>query len=844
MGHGTAVYAICTMNPLFLSRLLRHRFSPIVALLLVTLVLTYPTITTLTTHVIDRQDPLLNTWIMAWEAHVIPEHLFQLFVFETDSYPSFNYFFKYLYQTNIFFPLDNTLAFSEILLSTGLIVMPITRATDSPILSYNIAFLFAFFSTALGAYLLALYLTGNRGAALVAAVAFAWSPYRMGHLSQIQLLTFGWLPLAFIYVDRLLRGKGNSARNGILLGLFFVLQALASFYSALFGGIGLLLYGIGWLLWRRRLPVGSLIGFILAGLLVFLLVVPFTLPYFENQRELGAGWTLEDNERFSASLQAYGYAPEGTLFWDELTRPLAYTYGACCPPDSLFPGVTLVGLSAFALWKAKGGRRGLWLGIGIIAFLLSLGPTLTIAAGQPTEQALPYKWLYENVPLFNGLRAPVRWAVLVTLVLSILAAAGIARWRWRWGWMVAFGLVLAEFAVFPLRVVPLPEPPDSLAWLANQPPTRILEIPLVADLPRPDVEGEAWQEPRLAWEVSRLLEMQYFSTAHWHTTLDGYSGYVPARHGDYARELASLPGERAFLLLRGLGFDYVVVHEDELSEEARARWQQPLPDGVTEIERFEDERVFALEPYADGRYEKDADGIYQWITEPYNEQVLLPVSEMPAHSTVVLPLPVTTDTPLIPISGSNQTIRLGWKNETGITHYEDVSITYPVILDTVTVVPLTVNTPSSGQWSLFIGGSYPNGVYFEQEIAVTITDEPIIIPDYLPIALEQVEPVDATTYRLTWQTYQPLMHDYSISVRWVDGAGNVLAQQDGAPGSDVPTSAWLAGEPYTADFTLEPVPDDEEVQLVVIWYDPARPNGTRVWDGERFVEGLRIPYSK
>ena len=70
--------------------------------------------------------------------------------------------------------------------------------------------------------------------------------------------------------------------------------------------------------------------------------------------------------------------------------------------------------------------------------------------------------------------------------------------------------------------------------------------------------------PRLGWESSRLIETQYFSTFHWHTTLDGYSGFVPSRHGDYARELEALPAERPFAMLRSLGFRYVVVHDAEL----------------------------------------------------------------------------------------------------------------------------------------------------------------------------------------------------------------------------------------------------------------------------------------
>jgi hypothetical protein len=334
-----------------MSRQFYYILLPIVFLLLLTVALTWPTAITLTTHVVDRQDPLLNAWIMAWEARQLllaPQHL---------------------YDTTIFFPLHNTLAFSELLLSTSLLVMPLQWFTGKALLSYNIAFLLSFFTTALGAYLLALYLTGQRGAALVAALAFAWSPYRMGHLSQVQLLAFGWLPLALIYLDRLLRDKQRKRPNGkrhgwfkdtFLFTLFFLLQALASFYSALFSAMACALYVLGWLLWKRHLPWRAIAGGIIAAIVVALVMLPLSLPYFEIQQTLGAGWTLQQNEQFSASLQAYLYAPEGTKIWGALTftSPLYYVYGPCCPPDSLLQGFTVLFFSGVALWRRDGGKKG------------------------------------------------------------------------------------------------------------------------------------------------------------------------------------------------------------------------------------------------------------------------------------------------------------------------------------------------------------------------------------------------------------------------------------------------------------------------------------------------------
>ncbi|MGB0387688.1 MAG: hypothetical protein ACPGWR_22965 [Ardenticatenaceae bacterium] len=814
------------------------RHLPLLFLLLLTVVLTWPTVITLSTHVVDRQDPLLNAWIMAWEAH-------QLLVAPFD-----------LYDTNIFFPLHNTLAFSEILLSTSLLVMPLQwlSASNSALLSYNVAFLLSFFTTALGAYLLALYLTGHRGAALVAAVAFAWSPYRMGHLSQVQLLAFGWLPLALIYLDRLLRGTTTTTRSndfsrssgperlksllrtivrdGFLFGLFFLLQALASFYAALFSAMACGLYVVGWVLWRRRLPWSALAGGVLATVMVGLIMVPLSRPYFEVQETLGAGWTLEQNEQFSASLQAYLYAPEGTMLWGALTRPLRYVYGACCPPDTLFPGLTLLMLSGVALWRGGGGatqasRGGLWLMMGLVAFVLSLGPTLTVYALEPTGLALPYRWLWHYVPGFNAIRAPVRWAVLLTLALSMLSAIGIARLRWRGVAPLAMGLVLIEFAVVPLPLVTAPEAPASLAWLKAQPATRILELPLAGERPRPAVPND---QPRRAWELSRLLEMQYFSTEHWHTTPDGYSGYVPSRHGDLAREMQAFPSRRAVTLLQGLGVRYVIIHEDDLDSTRAALLSQPLPDKVREIARFDEERILELAPYQ--------------VAETI-PSTLLPINSLPPEQQIAYPLVLTTpNAPYVPLEGEPVEIQVTWQDNQHHIRQTTIRVPWPMIIEQLAVLHLPLQTPPPGDWSFTLSGSYPGGHTFHLEQPINIADSHPLPPRLLPLQLAVIEPNDKNRLHILWRSEQPLERYYSLSVRLLDENGHLIAKQDGPPGGDVPTIAWQAGRDYGANWTFDDLPQGStwhDYRLQLLWYDPEGGPPVRIWDGQHFVEQLEVP---
>ena len=179
----------------------------------------------------DGQDALLNVWIMAWDTHALltdPLHLF---------------------DANIFVPFARTLAFSEINLSQALLAMPFTLASGNPVLGYNVALLLTFVLSGWGAYLLALRLTGSRLGGIAAGVIFAFNAYKLSNLAQIQLLSLHWLPFALIFLDRILRpapAAGGAARRTWIdvaaAAAFLALQALASFYYAMFAAFAAALF--------------------------------------------------------------------------------------------------------------------------------------------------------------------------------------------------------------------------------------------------------------------------------------------------------------------------------------------------------------------------------------------------------------------------------------------------------------------------------------------------------------------------------------------------------------------------------------------------------------------------
>jgi hypothetical protein len=111
------------------------------------LAMTYPLILHPTSTVpSDIGDPLLNTWILAWNSQALLTNPTELF------------------NANIFFPLTNTLAYSEHLFSTAILALPLQLIGAEPILAYNVSLLITFPLAGFGMYLLALRWTKRPGA--------------------------------------------------------------------------------------------------------------------------------------------------------------------------------------------------------------------------------------------------------------------------------------------------------------------------------------------------------------------------------------------------------------------------------------------------------------------------------------------------------------------------------------------------------------------------------------------------------------------------------------------------------------------------------------------------------
>ena len=157
----------------------------------------------------DLGDPLLNTWLMSWNARVLPL---------TAAW----------WNTPQFFPIEGTMAFSEHLLGLSIITTPVILLSGNPLLGYNAAFFLSFVLGALSAYFLTWSISRRHDCSFVAGLAFGFAPYRMAQLAHVPVLSAYWMPLALAGLH--LYFQDRRARWLVLFAGAWLMQALACGY--------------------------------------------------------------------------------------------------------------------------------------------------------------------------------------------------------------------------------------------------------------------------------------------------------------------------------------------------------------------------------------------------------------------------------------------------------------------------------------------------------------------------------------------------------------------------------------------------------------------------------------
>lgn len=484
------------------------------------IVWTWPVAAHLTSRVAhDAGDPLLNTWILWWNARALPL---------TEAW----------WNAPMLWPMPGAMALSEHLLGLSVAATPLQLLGAGPIAAYNACLVLTYALSAFFAFLLVQRLTGSAVAGVCAGLAFAFSPYRAGQLAHVQVLSAQWMPLALLGMHAYL--SSGCARWLALFAAAWLLQALSNGYYLLFFPVLIALW-LGWFVdWRRH----SRRGLALAG--TFAAASAALLPILLEYRAIHAAFNLRravsDVRQFSATTSSFLQPAPLLRFWPDGSAANNELY--------LFPGIVVVAVAIAGVVLAATRKevppatksQVAFYAMGTLAMAsLALGPG---GVGESPSLVRPYGWLL-LLPGYDGIRAPARFMAIATLCLAIAAGLGVAqlesvvrRARLRAaGAALAIAGLLADGLTWP---VPTVAPPGRIALPSSGAAPAVLELPID--------------------DVGVAIAALYRSMFHELPLVNGYSGHVPAHYSILTLALAR--GDTSVLELLAERRPLVVVIND------------------------------------------------------------------------------------------------------------------------------------------------------------------------------------------------------------------------------------------------------------------------------------------
>ncbi|MBC7250094.1 MAG: hypothetical protein H5T62_07405 [Anaerolineae bacterium] len=738
--------------------------------------------------------------------------------------------------------------------------VPLTLACG-PVVTYNLLLLLSFILTGLTTYLLAYELSGDRLAAFLGGLVFAFFPNRLGHAlgGHLPQLTAYWFPLYALSLVRLVRRP--TYWQGLWCGVCLALSLLVNLQHIAYLVAPFTLVFLLWH-WRSWRDVRFLGGLALALAVAALLTAPFFVPFLMDKLQGGlsflkAGGTV----RNSIDLLAYLSPSPTHPLLSRLGLLPDYVNRLFAQPRDVEEGLAYLGLLPLLLagWGIVRGRsdRWMWAALGGTSLVLALGPLLKVGGtlasytveGQVTYIPLPYA-LIKMLPLYEWGRTPGRLSETAAFALAILVGYGAAdlrsRLRGRWSPVVLIAgaalFILVEYAVvfpFPMGDATVPDFYSQMA--ADGKDYAVLDLPIMG-------------RPASNYAM-------YYQTIHRHRIVGGYIHRYPPGTRELTdfisnlaqpspnRDIVSHPSaqeRRAWLAQAGIG--RVIVHKDLMIAVQREAVIAFLRDLLGEPV-FEDEQIvaFAVPPLDEpgegrlfsfssqgwhqpeqwgefpARWLSEGGALYVWqstgetarlrfmtyaFQQPQVVEVVVndqPVGAVLAHAD--WPEYVTSDFVLQPgLNVIRFTLPGGCTDFIGdprclVRQRFAARFAQELECDESQRTPRCLGALIGGV-ELVSGES----VFPERRLDANIGDRVRLLGGDWPA--DPVMAGESLPVTLYWQGLTPMREDYTVFVHLTDAAGQVVAQHDGYPlGGSYPTSDWPVGVTVT-DRVEIPLPPD------------------------------------
>lgn len=544
------------------------------------LYITYPLIFNLGNYITNLGDELLIAWIHNWVLHS----------FITNPWDIFN--------ANIYFPYENTLAYSDLFLITSILGVLPRVFINEPIIITNFTIISSLIFLGFSIYGLAKYIAKDSLASFIAGLLVIFSPAVIDKFVHIQILAIAFVPIAILFFLKFINTK--KTRYLILCMLFFVLQTLNSFLPGYFIIFSLLILFLFYLFSNKKKALQLLNRKNIFILLVsFLVLLPIVIPYYKVSYEFN--YVRDIRETIHLALQ-----PED-FFYSHPSSRLASIFSALQPKENFSDAEFKFGFigfvfSVFAIvaftffvkqFTKKNWQENAIFTIALFGLIMSLGPFLhlfRITIHHPFPIPLPYVIFYYIVPGFQGMRNSSRWEMLFILAIAVIIAFVLNQVLKKVDYkkrliiyaVIVLGII-SEFN-FPLHFKEVPQKkdfPQVYSWLSTTSNDAvIIEMPIYTWDMQPYVMNENMRE--------------YYSTLHFREMVNGASGFSPPPWQVMVRDLLiAFPNTRAIEKLSAMHVDYIIVHKDEYEQLHKDKFRvnnKGIPSGVEVISALDKDK--------------------------------------------------------------------------------------------------------------------------------------------------------------------------------------------------------------------------------------------------------------
>ncbi len=406
----------------------------------------------------------------------------------------------------------------------NVLLLPVIR-TLRPIFTYNLSLMLSFILSAYFTFLLARNLTGSWRAGVLSGTFFSFSAYHFARvIGHLNLTHIEWFPLLILATKMAI--DTQKLRYFLLAGVSYTLLFLSSGYYAYMGALLIAPFAFLYSRWTgKNLP---LLPTIVAIVIPVILLFPFIYSILQLKSagiiRGSIGWTYIH----SADISNYLWYNFLSAIFGKLV--LSVPLKTSIPTEqALYLGLIPLVLSAFAVkrlfFSGKNAESPqlvlpakIFGFMGIAFLILSLGPVLkwnnemVLLPVQGAQQILlkasqvanmeeedsrrmmelkgvpvpmPYLLPYFALPLFNTMRVPSRFGIIVYLSVALLAGIGYSILEKNKPYKAATTIFVVALLIYSLEVMPSPYPIMPLqarpvdSWLAGQPEDfAIIEYPV------------------------------------------------------------------------------------------------------------------------------------------------------------------------------------------------------------------------------------------------------------------------------------------------------------------------------------------------------------------------------